>query len=276
MIFDNNISLVSDTTFKYLMKNERSKKWLLEIISKKTGIDLSDYSLIDNELNTGGRLKDYRMDLIFKKDDDIVIIEMNNGNISQSLKGRYYLYRMAGNRFAAGENYKLTTTKLIMFNNYCNDKLSELKLANYTLNDKNNNLDIEDIEIYEIYLPNYHKMCYDKCDEIEKRLWLFSEKDIEEMKRIVDNEEDNAIIEELERLSMDLQFAHDYDHEKVNKMLMNTEKELGKQEGIIEGEKNKAVEIAKKLLQENISIEKVSEITSLSIEEIQQIKNEIV
>ena len=29
---------------------------------------------------------------------------------------------------------------------------------------------------------------------------------------------------------MDLQFAHDYDHEKANKMLMNTEKYLGKEE----------------------------------------------
>lgn len=200
MEFDNNVSLVSDTTFKYLMKNESSKKWLLEIIKRKTGIDLSNYVLIDNELNTGGRLKDYRMDLLFNKDDDIVIIEMNNGNLSQSLKGRYYLYRAAGNRFAAGENYHPTTTRLIMFNNYCNDKLSELKLANYTLNDKNNNLDIEDIEIYEIYLPNYHKMCYDKCDEIEKRLWLFSCKDISGMKRVVGNNEDKAIIEELNKI----------------------------------------------------------------------------
>ena len=272
MIFDNNISLVSDTTFKYLMKNEKSKKWLLEIISKKTGIDLSDYSLIDNELNTGGKLKDYRMDLIFKKYDDIVIIEMNNGNISQSLKGRYYLYRAAGNRLVTGETYRPTTTKLIMFNNYCNDKLSELKLANYTLNDKNNNLDIEDIEIYEIYLPNYHKMCYDKCDKIEKRLWLFSEKDIEEMKRVVDNEEDKAIIEELERLSMDEKFFFDYDHEKVNKMLMNTEKELGKQEG----KKETAIEIAKKLLLKNLNVEEIIEITGLSIDEIEQLKNEIV
>ena len=74
---------------------------------------------------------------------------------------------------------------------------------------------------------------------------------------------------------MDLQFVHDYDHEKVNKMLMNTEKELGKQEGIIEGEKNKAIEIARKLLQENISIEKVSEITSLSIEELKKLKENL-
>ncbi|MBO5095803.1 MAG: hypothetical protein J6B98_02915, partial [Bacilli bacterium] len=136
---------------------------------------------------------------------------------------------------------------------------------------KNNNLDIEDIEIYEIYLPNYHKMCYDKCDEIEKRLWLFSEKDIEEMKRVVDNEEDKAIVEELERLSMDLQFVHDYDHEKVNKMLMNTEKELGKQEG----KKEASIEIAKKLLLKNLNVEEIIEITGLSIEELEKLKENL-
>ena len=124
-----------------------------------------------------------------------------------------------------------------MFNNYCNDKLSELKLANHTLNDKNNNLEIEDIEIYEIYLPNYHKMCYDKRDEIEKRLWLFSCKDINEMKSVAHSNEVKAIMKELERLSMDEKFFFDYDHEKLNKMLMNTEKALGKKEGIIEGKK---------------------------------------
>ena len=42
-----------------------------------TGIDLSDYTLIDQELNTGNNIKDYRLDLLFKKDNTIVNLEVN-------------------------------------------------------------------------------------------------------------------------------------------------------------------------------------------------------
>ncbi len=42
-----------------------------------TGIDLNDYTLIDQELNTGNNIKDYRLDLLFKKDNTIVNLEVN-------------------------------------------------------------------------------------------------------------------------------------------------------------------------------------------------------
>ncbi len=42
-----------------------------------TGIDPNDYTLIDQELNTGNNIKDYRLDLLFKKDNTIVNLEVN-------------------------------------------------------------------------------------------------------------------------------------------------------------------------------------------------------
>lgn len=41
-----------------------------------------------------------------------------------------------------------------------------------------------------------------------------------------------------------------------------------------EGEKNKSIEIAKELLKENMTIEKISHITGLTIEEIENIKRD--
>lgn len=70
-------SLLSDTTFKYLFKNKETRRILEKIIFKITGINLEGYKLIDNELNTGNRLKDYRLDLLLEKDNDLVSIEMN-------------------------------------------------------------------------------------------------------------------------------------------------------------------------------------------------------
>ena len=100
LIFINNkeprfISLVSDTTFKYLWKNERTRKWFNEIILDKTGIDLSSFTFIDNECNTGSNIKDQRNDLtLADMNNEIVIVEMNS-TYSEGVerKYRYYLYR---------------------------------------------------------------------------------------------------------------------------------------------------------------------------------------
>jgi len=43
--------------------------------------------LVDNEDNTGNHVKDYRMDLVLKKDNNFIIIEMNNEySISSEIK----------------------------------------------------------------------------------------------------------------------------------------------------------------------------------------------
>jgi hypothetical protein len=110
-----NINLVSDTTFKYLLKNDRIKKWLYEIIKSKTEIDLTNYKLVDNELNTGNKIKDYRMDIVFELGDTKILIEMNNGNrVSQTIKGYQYLYRMKSRDFFEGNDYRKKHTKLIV------------------------------------------------------------------------------------------------------------------------------------------------------------------
>ena len=54
------VSLLADTTVKYLWKNPNTKKWFNEIILDKTRINLSDYTLVDGEMNTGSKIKDYR------------------------------------------------------------------------------------------------------------------------------------------------------------------------------------------------------------------------
>ena len=50
--------------------------------------------------------------------------------------------------------------------------------------------------------------------------------------------------------------------------------EEGKEEGIEEGSKQKAYEIAKKLLYLNIALEDISKATGLSIEEIEKLRKE--
>ena len=117
------ISLCSDTTFKYLYKNIKTRSWLNNIIKELFGLNLEGYQLIDNEYNTGNKTKDYRLDLILEKDNNIVIIEMNNNYYKFLTNKNYqYLYRVAGTRFEQGEDYSDKPSKLILFNNYVNRK----------------------------------------------------------------------------------------------------------------------------------------------------------
>lgn len=272
------ISLVSDTTFKYMFKNIDKRNWFIDIIKDKTNIDLSNYTLIDNELNTGSKVKDYRLDLVFSNNEDTVIIEMNSSySKATEIKSRRYLYRKAGNDYDTGEkfdeNKKVT---LITLNNYLNKNYNDVKIINSWLGSQELGKLYDDIEIFEIYLPNFHKMCYDKCNEIDKRLWLFSATTFEEMRKVV-NDKNIEIIEELERLSMNDKFIDEYNYENVQRKLLNTIKDEGYQEGmelgIQEGIKQNQIKITKNLLKENIDINIISKTTGLTYEEIEKLNN---
>lgn len=266
------IELSSDTTFKYLYKNEKTRKWLNYIIKEKFNIDLSEYKLIDNELNTGNIIKDYRLDLILENKNNIVIIEMNKDYYDfLDNKNYQYLFRVAGSRFETGEKYTDKLTKLILFNGYKNKKLPSLKTANFVFEEKEVKLKINDIESFEIYLPNYKDMCYDN-NEVDVSLSLFSCDSYDDMRKLTKNPKDIMVIEELERLAMNEEFIFEYDREAVQRKTENSIRSEGLIEGITTGEKNKQIEIAKSMLEEKILIETISKCTGLTIEEINNLK----
>ena len=264
------VSLASDTTFKYLWKNNRTNPWIREIVEAKTGISLIDYHLYDNEMNTGSLVKDYRTDITLSNNKDNVIIEMNNDYYdSAEIKGRQYLFRKAGFSFDSSKKYnEIRTTTLIMFNNYLKKGFEEQAIINSWFGAHELGIKYEDIEMFEIFLPIFNKVCYHRSNEIDKRLRLFSCKSYEEMYSIVDKDDPNYfIIEELRRLGMNNKFVDEYDYEFVQKKLMNSIKD----EGYEKGKSDEKLEIAKNLLSENIEVNIISKTTGLSIEEIKKL-----
>ena len=261
------IELVSDTTFKYLYKNEKMRVWFNDIIKDKFNLDLTNFKLIDNEVNTGNNLKDYRMDLVLEKDDVVVIMEINSSYYKFLDKKTYqYLYRVAGSRFEIGEKYSNKPTKLIVFNNFNNKELSKLKLSNYVLEEKKTKHIITDIESYEIYLPSYSSINYNSS-ETDISLSLFSCKSYEEMKSKTNNPKDIEIIEKLEELAMNEKFIYEYDREKVRKKIENSIREEGREEG----QRKEKIGIAKNMLSINLNTKDISKCTGLSIEEINRL-----
>ena len=271
------IELCSDTTFKYLYKNERCRKWFNNIIKSKFNLDLDNYTLVDNELNTGNKKKDYRLDINLKKDDINIIIEMNNSYYDfLDSKNYQYLYRIAGSLYQEGENYSNKQAKLVLFNNFKNKKLPDIKTGNFILEDPINNLVIDDIESFEIYLPNFENICYHNANKEDISLSLFTCKSYDEMKARTNNPDDLEIIKELERLAMDENFIFDYDVEKVRKKTENSIRldgyHAGIEEGLVKGSREEKLNIAKSMLDEKIDIKIISKCTGLSTEEIEKLK----
>ena len=163
-----------------------------------------------------------------------------------------------------------------MFNNYYNKQDKDIKTVKYSLCDPENNLKIEDIEIYEIYLPIYKKMCYDSSNIIDKRLSMFTSKSYEDMKKTED-EVSLRVVKELENLSMNEIFRDEYDYENVQRKLINSVKDEGYEEGLQQGYENgtkeKSMEIARNMLKENIDINVIIKCTNLTKEEIEQLEN---
>lgn len=114
-------------------------------------------------------------------------------------------------------------------------------------------------------------MCYDKCSETDKRLWLFCSKNFEEMKHNTNSNETNQIIKELERLCMDDKFIDEYDYENVQRKLLNSCKAEGYEAGVKNGKKQGIEKVAKNMLNENIDINIISKTTGLTIEEINKL-----
>ena len=276
LVNDNFVSLLSDTTFKYLYKNIDTRSWLQTIIKEVFLLDITDYQLTDNESNTGNKVKDYRMDLKLVNGKNTIIIEMNKEYYEFiDSKNYQYLYREAGSLYDTGEDYQDRKTKLISFNNYRNKKIPSLKMGSYVFVDPKTKLRIEDIESYEIYLPNYKKACYDSS-ELEVSLSLFSADSFDKMRKLTNNPRDIKIIEELERLAMDEEFKLHYNAEAVKRKTENSIKkesyQHGLEDGIEEGSKKEKLEIAANLLKlGNISIDDISKTTGLTVEEIEKL-----
>lgn len=262
------LSPSKDTVFKYLFKKKEYRKWLEEIILDQTGINLDGYKLIDNEKNSGSKYKDYRLDLLFEKDNDLIVVEMNTSNSKSNLYKNYsYLFRIAGNRYEKNEKtYNKHITRLIIINSYRSVEAPGIPVLFFYLQDRDNLVKRDMIESFEIYLPKVNKTEYNK---IEKRLLLFNAKSYDEMRSITDDFEDLKVIEELERLSMDDYFRYMYNGKEADERLMNSRYE----EGIEDGENKKQIEIAKSMLKDNVPIESISKYTNLSVEDINNLKD---
>ena len=117
------------------------------------------------------------------------------------------------------------------------------------------------------------KKCYTKSieslDEKEKYLYALVEQNISKLEKLGENNIMKEYIKEAEEVCFDTGFGESYDKERA---LREQEYNYGLDDGIKQGSLDKSLEIAKSMLEKNMDIELISELTNLSKEKIEELK----
>ena len=265
------IPLLSDTTAKALIKDEHYRWFYEDIIKYLTGIDLKGYKLIDNELNSGNKVKDYRTDLIFEKGKHLVNLELNQFVYRYTLvKNRSYALRLGGYGYLSGEDYKERyVTQINLNNKIVNNGKKEKSILNYKLQDSKYKRVLKNIKIMEIYLLNYKNIVYNGTNKYDTYVSMLTATSFKELEEIVgDLEEGRRIMEKLKELGLDDKYGAYYDAEIVRKKEINSARSEGYTDGKKEGKKETLTSIAKNLLNMNLSIKDIMKATGLKKKDI--------
>jgi len=144
-----------------------------------------------------------------------------------------------------------------------------------------NKNELKDFQFVFIELPKFNKKL-SKLDKLSDK-WIYFIKYAQSFKGIPKEFENEAeIIDALEEINkhnlteeqLDIYEYWEMDETKQRDILQTAQR-VAKEEGVIEGEKQKSIEIAKELLKDGMPLEKISKITKLSLDEIEKIKSEI-
>ena len=85
-------------------------------------------------------------------------------------------------------------------------------------------------------------------------------------------EEAKNFINKAKELSSDDEMVYMFDQENMQEMIRNTELEEATEAGIEKGSQEKALEIAKNMLNAKMDLDSIAKMTGLSMEEIEKLK----
>ena len=278
---DDIIPIVSDVMFKTMLGNESKKKYVsyfLSLVLEKDYKEIYDNIIfLKNELDKN-KYNDTRktVDLIVKIDGVIYNIEMNNNYQKTYIERNIeYITELYKSSRKMGEGYKYEYTYQININNFTfkdREKTSEV----FMIRNEEKEVLTDKIKIMHLYLPKIKEKYYnkEKLSELEKLMLVFNLTNKNELNDIIG---ENKIMEEYKKEALDASHSEEviglYDKELEDEFLKRATYqegiEKGIEQGIEQGENKKSIEIAKIMLDKNMDISLISEITKLSKEEIE-------
>ena len=202
----------------------------------------------------------------------------------------YYISKNVVNEVKEGENYnnvqKIISINLLDFNLKFGDK-GKAHRCFKLIDTKDLNISLDLIQIHILEVKRFIEIIKNSTKEELKNNRLLSwmkfftsdnleliEEELKEENQIM-----SKVIEEYRKFTSDDKMMRAYAAREAflvgQKMMLRREREdgfdEGKLEGIKEGEKNKAVSMAKSMKTKNLDINLISEITGLTIDEIEKL-----
>ena len=278
---------MNDVVFKNALCTEENKdllKWLLEkIIHKK----IEKIVILNNERPvTSYNKKGRTLDALVKTSNEIINIEVNSAYYSQ-LPERNSGYLMSNyvEDLNRGEDYEVMHTHIqINFTKGLpNDALLEDIYMLHSIK-RSDNFYIENFIIIEYNIDKLLK--YYKSKDLKKKEEAMEYKHLimldlgdKELKEICKGDEHmekfRKNVDNLnENEEMRFLFSAEEDAIRTHNTLMKEATQTGIELGIDQGQKEKAIEIAKKLLKKETSLKEISELTGLEETEVIALKTE--
>ena len=263
----------SDRAFKEVfLKNNDSEplQALLELILeiKIDYLEINKTELLSGNVN----VKDKRVDAVVYAGNKKIDIEINSQD-KDYVKPRNtaYICNMYQSHTLVGELYD-EKTDIVLVNLTWGLGSENDKMTKYMIMSEDGKQYVKNFIIYEINMDYFDKLWYSKNEEeIKKNMYLImlnlDKKELEAMPKdkrdkIVDKYITNVTI-----VNDNPEFQKYMSEEEDKKKIQNSLLSEAKEEGISQ----EKVSIAKNMLNKNMSIEDISDITGLSIEEINKL-----
>ena len=296
---------LSDLFARYLLGKNGNEDLLTDLVNSTLREfnfeEVKDLEIIDPyNLSENIDLKESIIDIKAKtKDNQTVIIEIQLcGNIDFLKRIFYYISKNVVNEVKEGENYnnvqKIISINLLDFNLKFGDK-GKAHRCFKLIDTKDLNISLDLIQIHILEVKRFIEIIKNSTKEELKKnrllSWMkfFTSDNLEliedELKE--ENQIMSKVIEEYRKFTSDDKMMRAYAAREAflvgQKMMLRREREdgfdegieegikMGKLEGIKEGEKNKAISMAKSMKTKNLDINLISEITGLTIDEIEKL-----
>ena len=221
--------------------------------------------------------KQRRMDFVYRIDNLSLDIELNLKPRPIKERNINYLMSLHLRKFKKGNRYEDNyRTIQININNEMIDESDEV-IEEYYFRKEDGKEYAKNIGFYVVNIPNIKKIWYNKEDEeFEKYKYMLSffETNVDMIRRIYEGDEVVMdIINKQEEFSRDNEewetFRSENELEEEYQLGIEYAKEEGKKEGIEEGIKK----VVKSMLDKNMDIKNIIDITGLSEEEVKRIIN---
>ena len=274
------IPMIYDKAFKSILTSKEVRSYLIDIIADVIKIDKEEIRknivFKQNEHNLLGiNEKRKTSDLIVEISYGVINLEMNKDWYDGLFdRNHEYISKIRENILKEEKRYnKLKKVIQINFDNFNIYKTEEIILKFEMMNEEKIREKVN-IESYHVILPNARKKYYNEGirNALVERLVIMTmekEKELEEL--IEKNMELKPVGEKIIEISRDEELQGIYDRQEHERMVRNSIMATKLEDSYHKGVNKGIKESAKKMKEENIPIDIISRVTSLSKDEIEKL-----